>query len=70
MSVVRDGKLNQEFRNCAICANCDIFTRCSFQLFVVFLAGYEYAIIGTCSSYEEQNRKNFLEKPLSFNYFR
>ena len=33
----------------------------SFQLFLVCLAGYGYSIIGTCSSYEEQNRKNFLQ---------
>ena len=35
----------------------EFFTRCSFQLFLVCLVGYGYAIIGSCSSYEDVNRK-------------
>ena len=64
----RQGDL--DFRLTSYLIAFDSFTRCSFQLFVVCLTGYVYAIIGTCSSYEEQNRNNSRQKPLSFNYAR
>ena len=51
------GQWDLGFRLTAYPIAFEFFTRGNFQLFVVCLAGYGCAVIGTCSSYEEHNRQ-------------